>query len=83
MDEPVPTEEGSNAREEYIASSIITRLLDGLGFRFYWATEGLSEVDYSFTPGSGCRIIVELMGHIGGLINWVTIISHRENKQEA
>ena len=68
--------------EEYTVSSIITRLLDGLGFRFYWATEGLSEGDYSFTPGSGCRSIVELMGHIWGLMNWVTIsVTGKTNKK--
>ena len=34
--------------EEMSAKGIIMRLLDGLGFRFYWATEGLSESDYSY-----------------------------------
>lgn len=54
------------------AKGIIMRLLDGLGFRFYWSTEGLRESDYTFTPGEGCKSIVELMGHIYGLMNWVS-----------
>ena len=57
--------------EEISAQGIIIRLLDGLGFRFYWATEGLREEDYMYTPGEGCKSIIELMGHIFGLMNWV------------
>jgi len=58
--------------KEISAKGIIMRLLDGLGFRFYWSTEGLRENDYSFTPGEGCKSIIELMGHIYGLMNWVS-----------
>jgi hypothetical protein len=53
--------------------SVIARLLDSLGFRFYWATEGLSAEQYAFSPGQGCQSIVELVGHIWGLTNWVCI----------
>ena len=58
---------------EVTAGTILTRLLDGLGFRFYWATEGLREKDYGFRPGPDCMSIEELVGHIWGLINWVTV----------
>jgi hypothetical protein len=51
--------------------SVIARLLDGLGFRLYWATDGLSAEDYSFAPGIGCQSIGELVRHLWGLINWV------------
>jgi hypothetical protein len=34
------------------AVGILTRLLDGLGFRFYWATQDLVEADYDFAPAS-------------------------------
>lgn len=68
--------------EEMSAKGIIMRLLDGLGFRFYWATEGLRESDYSFTPGEGCKSIVELMGHIYGLMNWVNLSVTGEGYKE-
>lgn len=55
------------------AGTILTRLLDGLGFRFYWATEGLREKDYGFRPSPDCKSIEELVRHIWGLINWVTV----------
>jgi len=51
--------------------SILVRLLDGLGFRFYWATDSLTEQDYAFSPGHGCQSIGQLTGHIWGLTNWV------------
>jgi hypothetical protein len=53
------------------ANGILMRLIDGLGFRFYWATEGLTEDDYSFSPGGGCQTIGELIGHVWGLVNWM------------
>lgn len=55
------------------AGAIMTRLLDGLGFRFYWATEGLSSSDYVFRPNQDCMSIEELVGHVWGLVNWVVI----------
>ena len=51
--------------------SVLVRLLDGLGFRFYWATDSLTEQDYAFSPGHGCQSIGQLTGHIWGLTNWV------------
>ena len=53
------------------ANGIVIRLIDGLGYRFYWATEGLTEDDYAFSPGSGCQTIGELVGHVWGLVNWI------------
>ena len=53
------------------ANGIVVRLIDGLGYRFCWATEGLTEDDYAFSPGAGCQTIGELVGHIWGLANWI------------
>ena len=54
-------------------TSIIVRLLDGLGFRFYWSTEGLTENEYNFRPAKDCMSIGELVTHIWGLVNWMCI----------
>lgn len=48
-------------------------MLDGLGFRFHWATHGLSEHDYQFKPSPDCMSIHELIHHVWGLVNWVSI----------
>ncbi len=53
--------------------SVIVRLIDGLGFRFYWATKGLREEDYSFTPGLKVKSINEIIEHIWGLVNWINV----------
>ena len=53
--------------------SVLARLLDGLGFRFHWATQGLTEQDYAFSPGQGCQSIGQLIEHIWGLTHWISI----------
>ena len=62
--------------------SVIVRLIDGLGFRFHWATKGLTEEDYSFTPGLKVKSIAELIEHIWGLVNWINVsISGNKTKK--
>lgn len=57
--------------EEYNACTVAARMVDGLGFRYYWATEGLrqADLDYSTTPES--RTSAETLDHIYGLVNVV------------
>jgi hypothetical protein len=53
------------------STTVLTRLLDGLGFRFYWATDNLRQRDYSFRPAKDTMSIEELVMHVWGLMNWV------------
>lgn len=53
------------------ANGVVVRLIDSLGYRFYWATEGLTEGDYEFSPGAGCQTIGALVGHVWRLANWI------------
>jgi len=57
--------------ETVTGGSVLVRLVEGIGFRFTWATEGLRESDLSFrtTPETMC--IAELAGHVLGLVSWV------------
>ncbi len=55
------------------ANTVFVRLLDGLGFRFRWATHELTEENYTFRPSPDCMSIEELVGHVWGLVNWVSI----------
>lgn len=57
--------------ERQDTNGVVMRLIDGLGYRFYWATEGLTQGDYDFSPGGGCQTIGEIMGHVWELANWV------------
>jgi hypothetical protein len=51
----------------YTAATVAARMVDGLGFRYFWATEGLTEKDLSFKPGNDTRTTLETIEHIKGL----------------
>jgi hypothetical protein len=55
------------APDHYSAGTVVSRLLDGLGFRYYWATEGLRPVDLSFKPSPQARTSYETLEHIYSL----------------
>ncbi|MBK9257867.1 MAG: class D beta-lactamase [Saprospiraceae bacterium] len=50
--------------ENYSGVNVASRLIDGLGFRFYWATEGLRDEDLNFKPNSDARTQLETIQHI-------------------
>ena len=56
---------------EIRAATIVSRMLAGMGFRFYWATDNLAEETYAFRPCEGARSIGETVGHIWDLLNWI------------
>lgn len=39
-------------------------MIDGLGFRYYWATEGLRSEDLSYKPNDEARTSLETLRHI-------------------
>jgi uncharacterized damage-inducible protein DinB len=53
--------------ETYTAETAIARMIDGLGFRYYWATEGLTEKDLDYKPSEDGRSVAETLDHIYGL----------------
>lgn len=64
--------------EAFTANGVTARLIDGLGFRFYWATEGLREEDLNYRPDSSARTCLETMIHLQGLSG--TIVNAVEGK---
>ena len=52
------------APARYTAGAVVSRMLDGLGFRYYWATEGLRPVDLTFRPTPAARNSLETLQHI-------------------
>ena len=64
--------------EEFTATTVAARLLDGLGFRYYWATEGLTEKDLSYKPSESGRTIMETMEHLHGLTR---VVNNAVNKK--
>ncbi|MBI1341876.1 MAG: hypothetical protein GC171_02965 [Terrimonas sp.] len=57
------------APASYTATNVAARLVDGLGFRYFWATEGLRPVDLAFKPSDSARTSLETLEHIYGLTN--------------
>ncbi len=53
------------------AGAVLSRLCDGIGFRYRWATEGLVAKELGFSPGPGCMTLGELLGHILELLEWI------------
>ncbi|MFZ6050510.1 hypothetical protein [Halocola ammonii] len=52
---------------EYNAGTVAARMVDGLGFRYYWATEGLRPEDIQFSPSEESRSVQLTIDHIYGM----------------
>lgn len=63
----LPYAEIPAAPDEYTATNVTARMIDGLGFRYYWATEGLRPEDLTYKPSSEARTAEETIDHILGL----------------
>ncbi|MBP2830994.1 hypothetical protein J8281_02240 [Aquimarina sp. U1-2] len=50
--------------EDFTSGNIIVRFIDGLGYRYYWATEGLTEKDLIYTPSEEGRSMLQTLVHI-------------------
>lgn len=53
--------------DSYTAGTVVSRMIDGLGFRYYWATETLTAKDLAYKPSETNRTIEETIDHIYGL----------------
>ena len=69
--ENLPFYEIPNYPQSYSQSEIVGRMIDGLGFRYYWATEGLTEKDLNFRLPNDSRSSIETVVHIYDLSNMI------------
>lgn len=51
----------------YSSATVVARIIDGLGFRFYWASEGLRAEDLAYRVSDDSRTAGETIDHILGL----------------
>lgn len=65
--EKLPYYEIPEAAKEFTPGATASRMVDGLGFRYYWATEGLTAKDLAFKPNAEARTTSETIDHILGL----------------
>jgi len=57
--------------EKITAGTSIGRILDGLGYRYYWATKDLTEKDLAFEPGNEGRPAKDVLEHLHGLSDMI------------
>lgn len=60
----LPYYEIPDAPKEFTEGTVASRMVDGLGFRYYWATEGLKEEDLQYKPGKEARNMFDTLDHI-------------------
>jgi hypothetical protein len=59
--------------ESVTGSAVFVRLVEGIGFRFFWATESLRENDLSFRSTPETMSIADQAGHVLELTAWVAV----------
>jgi len=60
----LPFRELEDIEGNYTAGSVASRMVEGLGFRFYWATDGLTEKEIAIKFQEDIRSISETVDHI-------------------
>ena len=50
--------------ETFTAGTVAARMIDALGFRFYWASEGLTDKDLEYKHNEEARSTAETITHI-------------------
>ena len=67
--------------EAYTEGTVAARVVDGLGFRYYWATEGLRPEDLSFKPSAEARTTGETVDHLLSLTTvLLNAVTHKINE---
>jgi len=64
--------------DSFTPETVAARMVDGLGYRYYWATEGLKEEDLAYKPSEDSRTTGETINHIYGLSR--TIVNAPQSK---
>ena len=71
----LPFKELGAYSEEFSPNNIVARMIEGLGYRFYWATESLTDKDLKYKPSEDSRSSLQTLEHIYGLSVFILYIS--------
>lgn len=72
MSQDLPFSDISIVEDEFTSGNVASRMVEGLGFRYYWATEGLKESDLSYKPSESGRSSAETIKHIYDLSQFMS-----------
>ena len=67
MSSDIPYYDIPDAPENFTAGNLVGRMIDGLGYRYFWATEGLTDEDIEYRVSEDSRTLRETLDHIYGL----------------
>ena len=67
----LPFSEIGSYSDNFSAETVISRMIEGLGFRYYWATDDLRDDDLLYKPSDDSRSSLEVLEHIYGLTEMV------------
>lgn len=57
--------------DQITVSAVLSRMVDGVGFRFFWATDKLLSETYHFKPAAERWTIADTVSHIWDLSDWI------------
>lgn len=60
-----------DAPTEFTPQTILARTIDGLGYRYYWATKDLRPEDLNYEPGNEGRPTKDVLDHLHGLASMI------------
>jgi len=66
----LPYETFPSAPELVDGPGVLARLVDSMGFRYRWATEGLTDEAMAFRPVEGSMTLGEVLAHMNVLVRW-------------
>jgi len=78
QEEQLPYHQIPDYPESYSGNNVAARVLDGLGYRYYWGTKDLRSEDMDYKPSEDSRTIRETLDHIYGLSS--VILNGTQNK---
>ena len=64
---PLPYHQIPEYPESYRPGNVVGRMIDGLGYRYYWATKDLRKEDLAYQPSDDARTTAETLDHLYGL----------------
>lgn len=72
--------------ETFNENNLAARMLDGLGYRYYWGTKDLRKEDMDYKPSEDSRTTRETLDHIYGLSNVIlnatqSLVNSSENEE--
>ena len=77
FDLSIPYFQIPEAPDNYSGGAVLARTIDGLGYRYYWATHQLRTEDLQYNPGNDGRSAAETLNHLYGLSNGLMHVAQK------